>query len=316
MQHRLLLTSARCRCHPPWKSTPRAAAASASRCACPAAAIAPRSTISARCCACTRPACCGASSGSAACRAAASASRHGSRAGSCRERAPAAMPTATLVVRRARFPRQRARAVPRDRGDRHPHGTGVAAFFLNFDRGRASARRSSRARTRRSSRAAPLSALPDAPNFVFCATDLTFGVNFEFSKQRVGDYQAGYLQADDPDGARARATTGSRSRSRRPRASRRCSGRCGSTRAACISRTARTTAPTATRCAQWIDLSDGGVYDNLATEPVIKHADEHPRVRRRRAVPVPPRRPRAAPTAALHGRDRQPGGGAAQAPVP
>lgn len=36
--------------------------------------------------------------------------------------------------------------------------------------------------------------LPDAPAFVFCATDLTFGVNWEFSRRRVGDYLAGYLR--------------------------------------------------------------------------------------------------------------------------
>lgn len=120
---------------------------------------------------------------------------------------------------------------------------------------------------------APLSALPDAPNFVFCATDLTFGVNFELSKQRVGDYQAGYLQPDDHDG---------RKPGDYPIALAVAASSCfppvfgplrldttglhfthgaydGSDRDAL-----RAT----------IDLSDGGVYDNLATEPVIKHADE------------------------------------------
>ncbi|MEO7251714.1 MAG: patatin-like phospholipase family protein, partial [Arenimonas sp.] len=36
--------------------------------------------------------------------------------------------------------------------------------------------------------------LPRLPEFVFCATDLTFGVNWEFSRRRVGDFQAGYLR--------------------------------------------------------------------------------------------------------------------------
>ena len=36
--------------------------------------------------------------------------------------------------------------------------------------------------------------LPQSPRFVFCATDLTFGVNWEFSRRRVGDFQAGYLR--------------------------------------------------------------------------------------------------------------------------
>lgn len=40
-----------------------------------------------------------------------------------------------------------------------------------------------------------LGQLPDRPRFVFCATDLPFGVSWIFSKERVGDYQAGYLDA-------------------------------------------------------------------------------------------------------------------------
>ena len=36
--------------------------------------------------------------------------------------------------------------------------------------------------------------LPAAPAFVFCATDLTFGANWEFSRRRCGDFQAGYLR--------------------------------------------------------------------------------------------------------------------------
>lgn len=38
-----------------------------------------------------------------------------------------------------------------------------------------------------------LGALPEHPRFVFCATDITFGVNWEFDRDRAGDYQAGYL---------------------------------------------------------------------------------------------------------------------------
>jgi NTE family protein len=36
--------------------------------------------------------------------------------------------------------------------------------------------------------------LPDRPSFVLCATDLSFGANWEFTKRRVGDYQLGYLE--------------------------------------------------------------------------------------------------------------------------
>jgi NTE family protein len=38
-----------------------------------------------------------------------------------------------------------------------------------------------------------LSDLPDQPRFVFCATDMYFGVSWVFEKRRVGSYQAGYL---------------------------------------------------------------------------------------------------------------------------
>lgn len=120
---------------------------------------------------------------------------------------------------------------------------------------------------------APLSALPDAPNFVFCATDLTFGVNFELSKQRVGDYQAGYLQADDVDGRKpgdyAIALAVAASSCFPPvfgplRID---------TRGLHFTHGAYDGADR-DALREAIDLSDGGVYDNLATEPVIKHADE------------------------------------------
>lgn len=39
----------------------------------------------------------------------------------------------------------------------------------------------------------PLSVLPD--QFVLCATDLAFGVNWELTGKSVGDYQAGYITA-------------------------------------------------------------------------------------------------------------------------
>lgn len=36
--------------------------------------------------------------------------------------------------------------------------------------------------------------LPDAPEFVFCATDMAYGVNWTFKKKRMGDYQLGYVR--------------------------------------------------------------------------------------------------------------------------
>lgn len=38
-----------------------------------------------------------------------------------------------------------------------------------------------------------LAALPERPRYVFCATDLTHGVNWVFSRERVGSYAAGYV---------------------------------------------------------------------------------------------------------------------------
>jgi NTE family protein len=37
-----------------------------------------------------------------------------------------------------------------------------------------------------------LAGLPDAPRFVYCATDLAFGTNWVFEKYRIGDYEAGH----------------------------------------------------------------------------------------------------------------------------
>ena len=116
-----------------------------------------------------------------------------------------------------------------------------------------------------------LAELPRVPDFVYCATNLRFGVNFEFSRARVGDYQTGYLRgdADGPqphDIAIATAVAASscfppvfgplRLRTAGMRWTH--GGYRGVDRDRLVER---------------IDLSDGGVYDNLAMEPVIKHAD-------------------------------------------
>ena len=108
--------------------------------------------------------------------------------------------------------------------------------------------------------------LPASPAFVFCATNLTFGVNWEFSRRRCGDFQTGYLRrhgrislatavaasscfpplfgplrlpfkAEDFAGGSHRSMYGDHLRDR-------------------------------------VELSDGGVYDNLGTEPVIKSSCE------------------------------------------
>ena len=40
----------------------------------------------------------------------------------------------------------------------------------------------------------PLGGLPERPRFVFSATDLSFGVNWTFRRERTGSYEAGYLK--------------------------------------------------------------------------------------------------------------------------
>ena len=37
-------------------------------------------------------------------------------------------------------------------------------------------------------------ALPLRPDFIYCATDLPFAVNWVFERDRMGDYQAGYMK--------------------------------------------------------------------------------------------------------------------------
>jgi NTE family protein len=107
-----------------------------------------------------------------------------------------------------------------------------------------------------------LSELPVRPEFTFCATNLTFGVNWEFTRQGGGDYQAGYLEeASEWPLARAIAASSAfppvfgplpiRARAesyRRGRYS-------GKDRDRLVSKTA---------------LSDGGVYDNMGLEPAWK----------------------------------------------
>jgi NTE family protein len=53
-----------------------------------------------------------------------------------------------------------------------------------------------------------LASLPEQPNFLFCSTDMAFGVNWIFERRRLGDYQAGYA-APPPDYPLARAVAAS-----------------------------------------------------------------------------------------------------------
>lgn len=111
--------------------------------------------------------------------------------------------------------------------------------------------------------AAPLASLPDHPRYVFCATDLTYGVNWIFSKDRVGSWQAGYL-TPTADGFDVATAVGASScfppifnplpvdldPSQLSGGADEGDGRDDRVRG--------------------LRLSDGGVYDNMALEPVWK----------------------------------------------
>jgi NTE family protein len=105
---------------------------------------------------------------------------------------------------------------------------------------------------------ATLASLPERPRFVFCATDLCYGVNFVFERDRVGDYRLGYLSPPPADWDVARAVAASS---------------CFppifnplplDVAAARFKRGRNAIADADVR------LSDGGLYDNLGLEPVWK----------------------------------------------
>lgn len=114
-----------------------------------------------------------------------------------------------------------------------------------------------------------LTTLPTRPRFIFCATDMVFGVNWVFDsgvhdaqRGRLGDYQAGYL-SPAPAWPVARAVAAS----------------------SCFPpvfgplpmnlepgalRGGRYKEPDRDKLVKRISLTDGGVYDNLGLEPVWK----------------------------------------------
>ena len=102
--------------------------------------------------------------------------------------------------------------------------------------------------------------LPQHPRFVFCSTDMVFGVNWTFERDKVGDSQAGYATpAPDWPVARAVAASASFPPLFGPMPMRaivpflRGGGYQGQDRQKLMS---------------GLRLTDGGVYDNLGLEPV------------------------------------------------
>lgn len=105
--------------------------------------------------------------------------------------------------------------------------------------------------------------LPDRPRFIFCATDMAYGVNWTFEKKRVGDYQVGYT-SPPPEWPLARAVAAS----------------------SCFPPIFNPLpieldpsqlhgglvqeGPERDQCITGLRLTDGGNYDNMGLEPVWK----------------------------------------------
>ncbi len=106
-----------------------------------------------------------------------------------------------------------------------------------------------------------LAELPEArPRFVFCATDMAFGVNWIFERDRVGDYRAGYI-APAPDWPVARAVAASSCFPpvlRPMRLSLRPEELVGGNIPAGRDRD---------KLVSGLELTDGGLYDNMGLEP-------------------------------------------------
>jgi NTE family protein len=109
---------------------------------------------------------------------------------------------------------------------------------------------------------ATLTSLPTRPNFVFCATDMSYGVNWTFSRHLVGSYMAGY--ASTPAGwtvARAVAASSCFPPFFNPQP---------------IGLSPRDLAHGDDKSTErdervrTLRLSDGGLYDNMGLEPVWK----------------------------------------------
>lgn len=105
--------------------------------------------------------------------------------------------------------------------------------------------------------------IPESPRFVFCATDVAFGVSWVFTRARVGDYRAGY--------ARTPASL--------PLAYAVAASACfppvfGPMRVPIPPgefRRGKYREADRARIMQRVALSDGGVYDNLGLEPALRN---------------------------------------------
>lgn len=107
-----------------------------------------------------------------------------------------------------------------------------------------------------------LAELPERPRFVLCATDMVFGVNWIFERQRMGSWQAGYARPPlDWPLARSVAASSCFPPLFPP---------LPLTRVADLLRHGAYREKDRNAILRQLGLTDGGVYDNLGLEPVWK----------------------------------------------
>lgn len=110
----------------------------------------------------------------------------------------------------------------------------------------------------------PLSELPERPEFIFCATDIVFGVNWESARNYVGNYEAGYASPPPVIWTLARAVAASSCfppifAPMKTWLQAKDYNECGQYAGA-----------DGVRLLDSIRLTDGGVYDNLGLQPVMR----------------------------------------------
>src|SRR5262245_32807884 len=104
--------------------------------------------------------------------------------------------------------------------------------------------------------------LPDNPRFIFCATDMYFGVSWVFEKRRVGSYQAGYL-SPAPGWPVARAVAASS-----------CFPPVFNPLPMTVEPGRKIVSGIGQPMQEWAGMSvnDGGLYDHLGLQPVEQHS--------------------------------------------
>jgi NTE family protein len=108
--------------------------------------------------------------------------------------------------------------------------------------------------------------LPLIPEYVFCATDISYGVNWEFRREQIGDYRFGHSVTPETLTVAAAVAASS------------CFPPLFSPMRLSIDPNKYTGGlaaedPNREKIGKRLGLSDGGLYDNLALEPVWKNAN-------------------------------------------